>query len=305
MLTNQVRQPLAVDLIVVPLVGWSFAVSGLVAWSIREDNRIGPAMVVTGLLWFASGLYWSQDPVVFSVGHAFESFYLAGIVYVLLAFPTGHLDTGLARLMAVVVFLAAGPAEILFLVLGGHAVSSTCAGCPAFVYQIAGAGDLARSVQAVQHGAGLVALALSVVILVRRWRAASPPLRFAIAPVIATGIAALPVFALWVVNEALGGPVGHLADLALDLTLIAIALSFLVGVARTRLARSAVADLMLEIGDTLEPGVLQAALARALRDRSLAIAYWLPEQERFVDAEGRSDDVARGVGRTRGHDDRT
>ena len=287
MLTNGIRQPLAIDLILVPLVGGSFAVSGLVAWSIRPGNPIGPAMVITGLLWFMSALYWSQDPVVFSIGHAFESFYLAGIVYVLLAFPTGNLGGGLAGLIAVVVFIAAGPAEVLFLALGGHAVSSTCDGCPAMVFQIARAGDLARVVQAVQHTAGLIALGLSVGILVRRWHAATPPLRFAIAPVIWTGMAALPVFALWVVNEALGGPLGHLADVALDLTLVAIALSFLVGVARTRLARSSVADLMLEINDTLQPGALQSALARALRDPSLVITYWLPAPEYFVDADGR------------------
>ena len=304
MLTNGIRQPLAVDLILVPLVGWSFAVSGLVAWSIRERNPIGPAMVITGLLWLASGLYWSQDPVVFSFGHAFESFYLAGIVYVLLAFPTGHLDGRVAWLIAVVVFLAAGPAEILFLALGGHAVSSTCAGCPTIVFQVARAGDLARALQAVQHAAGLIALALSVGILVGRWRRATPPLRFAIAPVIWTGMVALPVFALWVINEALGGPIGHLADVALDLTLVAIAGSFLVGVARTRLARSAVADLMLEISDTLEPGALRSALARALRDPSLVIAYWLPEPGALRRSGRPTHRAAWNVRGTRGHDDR-
>ncbi len=286
MLGNGVRAPTSIELVLVPLVGWTFLAAGFVAWRIRADNRIGPAMVVTGVLWFASGLYWSQDPLVFSIGHAFESCYLAGIVYVLLAFPTGRLGGRIERLLTVIVFLAAGPAEILFLLLGGHAISGSCPGCPPFVFQVWNAGVLAGGLQLIQHGAGLLAIGLSVGILVRRWRTASAPLRFAIAPVIWSGIVAMPVFAAWVVDQALHDPAGHVVDVALDLALVAIAASFLLGVARTRLARSAVADLMLEINDSLPPGALQGALARTLRDPSLEVAYWLPGSGRFVDAHG-------------------
>ena len=305
MLTNEVRQPLPLDLIFVPLVGWSFAVvSGLVAWSIREDNRIGPAMVATGLLWFASALYWSQDPVVFSVGHAFESFYLAGIVYVLVAFPTGRLDTGLSRLLAVVVFLAAGPAEILFLVLGGHAVSSTCAGCPAFVFQIASAADLARGVQVVQHGAGLVALTLSVGILVSRWRAASPPLRACDRPGHRDGhrgaSGLCPVGGqrgAWWTRRAPRRPRAR-PDSHRDRP-------ELPGGHHPNTSR-AFGGRRLDARDWRRPspGVLQAALARALRDRSLAIAV-LAAGARALRRLGRPVRRApRRLGRTRGHDDR-
>jgi signal transduction histidine kinase len=41
------------------------------------------------------------------------------------------------------------------------------------------------------------------------------------------------------------------------------------------------------VGQTPEPDALRAALAEALGDPTLTLAYWLPESERFVDAEGR------------------
>ena len=63
--------------------------------------------------------------------------------------------------------------------------------------------------------------------------------------------------------------------------------AFLVGLLRTRLARGAVADLVVELGGPVEPGALRAALARALRDPSLTVAYWLADRERYVDADGR------------------
>jgi hypothetical protein len=36
-----------------------------------------------------------------------------------------------------------------------------------------------------------------------------------------------------------------------------------------------------------DPGALRAALAESLGDPTLTLAYWLPDSERFVDAEGR------------------
>jgi signal transduction histidine kinase len=58
-------------------------------------------------------------------------------------------------------------------------------------------------------------------------------------------------------------------------------------VLRGKLARGAVADLVLELGGTRAPGRLRDALARALHDPSLSLAYWLPERRHYFDVEGR------------------
>ena len=55
----------------------------------------------------------------------------------------------------------------------------------------------------------------------------------------------------------------------------------------TRLARSAVGDLVIELDRTLLPGELRATLARALGDPSLELLYALDGQERWVDPDGR------------------
>jgi signal transduction histidine kinase len=62
-------------------------------------------------------------------------------------------------------------------------------------------------------------------------------------------------------------------------------LSFLAGLMRTRLARTAVAGLMTELAQTPAPGSLQDALARALGDPSLELAYWVHDGT-YVDADG-------------------
>ncbi len=63
-----------------------------------------------------------------------------------------------------------------------------------------------------------------------------------------------------------------------------VPLAFLVGVLRSRLARSGVGDLLLALGRGTP---IRDALAGALADPTLEIAYWLPEQARYVSAEGK------------------
>ena len=282
---NDVRPMGSTDLVLALLVAWSFAVSGLVAWQVRPDNRIGPAMIGTSYLWTIAQLYHSQDALLFTVGDLFEMTYLGAILYVLLSFPSGRLEGGLVRGLAIVVLVltvAIGPLRELF----RGTTSDRCVGCPPLLVQLAYLPALSAAMDDVHHAAGAVAAVAATFVIARRWYDATPALRFAIAPLIWTGVGMCAVVAIWAAENAFGGPWSNAAELATQLMLVAVAVSFLVGVARTRLARGAVAELLIELSATVAPGALQTALARVLHDPSLAIAYWLPDGERFVDAAG-------------------
>ena len=56
---------------------------------------------------------------------------------------------------------------------------------------------------------------------------------------------------------------------------------------RIRVQRRAVARIATSLGQAPPPGSLQAALARAVGDPELRIAYWLSDAQRHVDANGR------------------
>jgi hypothetical protein len=79
-------------------IGWSFVASGLVAWARRPENPIGPVMVAGGLLRlgaeFCTG---SNEPLLFPVGHLLHPGLWIAVAYVLLAFPSGRLDSGWGR----------------------------------------------------------------------------------------------------------------------------------------------------------------------------------------------------------------
>jgi signal transduction histidine kinase len=286
-LDNDVRRASATDVVLLLAVGCSFLASGLVAWHLRPDNQVGPAMVLTGFLRFAEAPFWSQDPLVFTIGHVFSYGYLAGIGYILLVFPTGRFESPLLRRLFWLGAFAAGPVQVAWLLVGGHDQAASCARCPPNLLEVTKAPEVAAGLQLGQATIGTIVAAISIAVLVRRWQSASAPLRFAITPVIWAGVAALAAQVLHHGSFALGVNLGRTPGVLLDLTLALLAVAFLLGVARTRLARSAVADLVTALGRTPAPGELRAGLARALRDPSLEIAYWLPADERFVDASGK------------------
>ena len=72
--------------------------------------------------------------------------------------------------------------------------------------------------------------------------------------------------------------------------------AFLIGLFNARLARSAVGDLLVELRADPPPADLRDAFARALRDPSLTLAYWLPQFESWADLDGHA---GRAAGRRR------
>src|SRR3954453_11354904 len=72
--------------------GCSFIASGLIAWTRRPANRIGPLMVLIGFVWLlGGGLQESNDSLPFTLGVLIGNVAFAPFVHVLLSFPSGEL----------------------------------------------------------------------------------------------------------------------------------------------------------------------------------------------------------------------
>jgi signal transduction histidine kinase len=75
---------------------------------------------------------------------------------------------------------------------------------------------------------------------------------------------------------------------AQDVSLALFPIGFLVGFLRIYLTRSAIADLVVELGETPTPAQLQTALSNALGDPTLTVAYWSPTDDAYVGLAGES-----------------
>ncbi len=277
--------PTAASAALALVVGLAYVLSGLVALRQRPENRLGAVMVLIGFAWFVTFLADSNQRVVFTLGTVLEDVYLLGFVYLVLSFPSGRLRSKVdLALMAAAVALGT-VVEVAWLVFADSR-SQICSDCPPNALELTRDDGLAHGILQGQRAAGVVLSVLTVAVLVRRWRGASPPERRAGAPVLWAGSAMFAALAFSVANDILGHPLGQGPAWTRELVFASIPVAVLAALLQRRLARGAVAGLVVEL-DSAAPVDLRAALARALRDPSLQLAYWVPARGRYVDSDGR------------------
>jgi PAS domain S-box-containing protein len=269
------------------LIGWSFTASGLLAWKRRPENRVGLLMVVMGLTWLLGAFQASDRPGLFTFGLLLSSLPLAVFCHLILAFPEGRPRTPAARAVTLAAYAAATVGQLLALLFfEPRAPRFECEECPTNGLLISRNDDVAEAIFAVQNAVAVVLVVAIIVILVHRWQDATAPARRMLAPVYATAAIALVLGALFFASVlAWEGGQEPLQWATLG-ALATVPLGFLVGLLYSRLARASVIRLVLELRGAVAPTGVRDALARALGDPSLELAYWLPESESYVDADG-------------------
>ena len=278
--------PAAVSAVLALVVGWAYIGSGLIASRQRPENRLGAVMVFIGFAWFVTFLADSNNSLIFTLGTVLEDLYLLGFVYLVLSFPTGRLrskvDLGLVA-TAVVIATVVEFAWLLF----ADSRSQICSDCPTNALEITRDDTVADALLQSQRTVGVVLCVFTVVHLVRRWRRASLPERRAGAPVLWAGSAMFAALAISVANDIFDHPLGPGPAWTRSLVFASIPIAVLAVLLQRRLARGAVAGLVVELGEGATPVDLREALGRALGDPSLEIAYWVPAGARYVDSSGR------------------
>jgi len=263
------------------LTGWSFIASGLVARSRSPDNPTGRLMVAFGFVWFLGALAEANGSFVFTLGAALSSLFAAVFVHLLLAYPSGRLTSRLERRFVLFGYLLAGlgPTAVLLFETNAQA----CSDCPDNAFLAWPSHTTAVALAGVLNGiAGLYLLVL-IVVLVRRWRGATPAARRALAPVYISGSAAT---ALLVVASIVGN-LSHTVDRAVGWlalgTFVCVPVFFLFGLLRGNLARVGVAKLLVDVPQERTLEETEGVLQRILHDPSLELAYWVADRRGYVD----------------------
>jgi len=272
------------------VVGVATIGAGVVAWVGRPDSRVGPLMVAIGGVWFLGDFaYGTDQALVDLVGFPLQGWHDVLLVVLLLTVTAGERQDPVARLVIgamVGAHVALGLARLL---LRPPLDVSACLCVPNRItgivepesFEIAG-----RAASAIEAALAVAAL----VVLARRWQAATEPTRSTLRALVVAGIATTALvtynrLATRVVGEP--RPTGQDMILLLAVVRVGVPLAVTASLIRGRRARARVADVLLG----LERGGGERAMRRALGDPSVLLLRWDTERALHVDDRGRPVDL--------------
>jgi signal transduction histidine kinase len=275
-------------------VAWIFVAAGLIAWSRRPDSRVGMLMVFVGYALLVRKLQYSHDPLLFTLGFALGEICFVAYGHVVLAYPTGRLGTRVERWFVATAYAAAIAFPTAMLLVFDHTATCPFSTCetlpPRSLIAVAPSHEAFHVLQDI-YGAGLYGVfsVVFIALITRRLLQATPRGRRLLAPLLLAGVFAATRLLFQAVLQFV--PHGHETSQLLYSWQIAgeaaLPIALLAGLLSARLARGTVADLVVEL-DHAPAGGVRDALARALHDPTLQVAYWLPMRQGYVDEEGRA-----------------
>ena len=261
-------------------VGATSIAAGLIVWSRQPANRCGQLLVLAGFLWALGGIRGFMNPVSAGIGDWLDGAQDLVFAHLLIAYPSGRLTS---RWLRAVVVAGYGLLAISLVRVVTGEFSTVGVENGLMIWNSPSTHENAETVF------GVVAAAYAVTgisIVSWRWFAASPAGRHVYAPVL--GAAFLFVLTVLVDSgiETVTGSPQRWATLLAVVARIMIPLAFLYGLLRSRVERSGVGDLVVEL-DGSGGDALRDALARTLHDPTLELAYWVQDRKAFADASGK------------------
>lgn len=237
--------------------------SGVIALDRRPGNRIGWLMVGMAVAWVVPPYSaWDVTPISVLV-LVVNSLFFAFAAQLVLAYPTGRLETTYERVVVVLIYIALGWHQLAVLAFG--------------------ASDTLLVIGYVQRGVLTVAFVVAVAL---RFGRSSRIERRELRPlwIGALLLAAVEVIGTWD-DHSLTGPWRVLYETR-SLLLIALPCVFLYGLLTTPTVASAVGSLVLRLRDGVPPGELGPLLAQTLDDPSLRVLYAVNATDEWVSADG-------------------
>src|SRR4051795_7880989 len=269
---------------------------GLVAWRRPPFERFGRLLVATGAAVLLVTLARSDDAVLYSTGRVVDWGVEAGLIYLILAFPSGRLAQQVDRALATTAVLLVGllflPTALLVETYPTPAAWATCGpDCPRNAF-MAVTHEPSVIDQFVTPVRVLLAIALFVAIIARlahRVRGATRLRRRTLTPLLAVAMAwasALGLFLgvrmTWPGSVLVEGVVWLIA-----FTVPAMAVAFLIGLVRWwAYVGASLRRLAAGLRSPLAPEDLRSALAGAFEDPSLELVYRVADG--WVDGDGRT-----------------
>ena len=270
---------------------------GLYAWRDGTHARFGVLLLLAGGAWFLAALSSSDNEVLYSIGRVAGWAVEAGLIYLILAFPSGRLTTPIDRVLA---GAAVAVAAILFLPTAlitetypAPSQFATCASdCPGNAFMLLGSEPafLDGFIVPLRELLATVIFLAVVVRLAARILGATRLMRRTLVPVLLFAMLRTLALAVALVLRRAGAAdsVVEVATAVIALGLPALCIGFLIGLLRWRIHT---ADCLVALAHGLrsrtEPAERRDLIAATLTDPTVELAFWRGDDGGgWVDADG-------------------
>ena len=189
-------------------IGLTYLFGGLAIWGHEPANRTGKLMTAVGLTWFIGTATGSSIAVLSELALAFEDTFTVLLVALVLAYPTGRLDSRIDRAAVAILAIGATALNVLF---------STS--LPLIADKSSGL-----------YG-GLALATMTVVVVVRRWVIAPARSRRDLLPVLVAGLVFMLTLLINIARRIADVPdeIAEVLVAAKDLAPAAIPIALLIG----------------------------------------------------------------------------
>jgi signal transduction histidine kinase len=284
--------------------GFAAITIGIVVWELRPDNRTGILLTAVPFAFLLNDLniVFPSSALAETVGWGASWLAAPLMAHVILAYPSGHLTSRLDRAFLVIGYSFAAGYGLLFMLFYSPRAPNDeeIWEFPSFAnpYTHVAWLNLNRADRALNWISFVLAI-LFVVLLVRKLVRASSMGRRVGWPLVFSGCFIVVQFGAQMVLY--GEPVNSWTHPTwfwiVGVAPLSIPVALAAGLLWGRTARSAVADMVVELERT-PPGSVRDVLARTLGDPTLRLALWLPERSLYVDGTGQPVELpASGSGR--------
>jgi signal transduction histidine kinase len=270
---------------------------GLYAWREGIHTRFGRLLVLAGAAWFLAALSSSSNELVYSVGRVLGWTVEVGLIYLVLAFPSGRLTSridrrlvGAALAVLTVLFL---PTALITEGFPAPSQFSTCTvDCPANAFMLPGSEPawVKDVIIPLREALASVIFLAVVVRLADRIRRATRLMRRTLVPVLVFAmLRTLSIAVLFGLRRAgVDDSVLLTGTAVTELCLPAMCIGFLVGLLRWRIHT---ADCLVALAHALrrrsEPRERRDLIAATLTDPTVELAFWRPDGGGdWIDADG-------------------
>jgi signal transduction histidine kinase len=276
--------------------GLALVGAGLATAFSHQAARIADLALLAGLVWFAPvWVGWDKGPpLVRSLGMLAAGFAFPLLLHLVVAYPSGRLHGTAARALVIAGYVEAVVAAFGQALVRDPFFDPNCwANCTDNRFLLRSLPRLAQGIALADRWFTAAAAAALVTLCARRLPRDSGPARRALLPValpailLAGTVLAHTIALQGRPQEDPSNPAFRAIFVTGCAAVLLLAAGLVWAAVRTRVQRRAVARITANVGQAPPPGSLQAALAAAVGDPNLEIAYRLPDARRHVDANGR------------------